>query len=83
VVNIHPHARTHGLADEDIRHAFRTVLATLPHPDPDRLLIAAVTRSGQFVQLVVVDFDTDSPTIIHCMRLQAKFFRYLPGGDPR
>lgn len=68
-------ARKHGISDEDIRHAVQMALRTISQ-DPDRLLVIGADRSGQLLEIVVLDPDED-PIAIHAMRLRRKFYRYL------
>lgn len=68
-------ARKHGISDDDIRHAVQMALRTISQ-DPDRLLVIGADRSGQLLEIVVLDPD-DDPIAIHAMRLRRKFYRYL------
>lgn len=68
-------ARKHGIADEDIRHAVRVPFRRVAHKE-DRVLIIGPDRSGQLLEVVVIDPE-DDPTAIHAMPLRRKFYDYL------
>lgn len=67
-------ARTHGIADDDIRHAVRLELRTISKGD--RLLIIGPDRSGRLLEVVVLDPD-DDPVAIHAMPLRSTFYELL------
>lgn len=66
-------ARKHGIADEDILHAFN-------HPvhyedlDGGFVMIIGPTRSAQLIELGFVDTD-HSPVIVHAMTARRKDLR--------
>jgi hypothetical protein len=69
-------ARKHGIRDEDIRHAIRQPLRVVPGSGRD--LVIGADRSGQLLEVVVLDDDPDEePIVIHAMPLRPKFHRYL------
>ena len=54
-MEIHPLARKHGVADEDIPHAIDHALAIEDAgEDPDRWLILGPDRSGNLLEVVVL-----------------------------
>ena len=67
-------ARKHGIADADIRHAIRLELRTVG--DRERVLVVGPARSGQLLEIVILD-HADDPVVIHAMPLRATFFDYL------
>jgi len=66
-------ARKHGVADEDILHAFN-------HPmryqdlDEGFVLVIGPTRSGQLIELGLVDTE-EGPVIVHAMQARRKYLR--------
>ncbi|HVL83034.1 MAG TPA: hypothetical protein VM367_01885 [Pseudonocardia sp.] len=68
--------RKHGVADADILHAIRLPMRRITQ-GTDRMLIIAADRSGQLLEIVVIDPDGDHPAVIHAMPLRPKFHRYL------
>ena len=77
-MHIEQSARRHGLADEDIRHAWRNALRYVEYEyeGEERLLVIGADRSGRLLELVLV--PSSGPTrIIHADRLRAKFYDYL------
>ncbi len=66
-------ARKHGVADEDILHAFN-------HPmryqdlDEGFVLVIGPTRSGQLIELGFVDTE-EGPVIVHAMQARRKYLR--------
>jgi len=63
-VEIHPSARKHGIADEDV---------AIDEEDDD-------TRAGQLLEVVTVVRDDGSELAIHAMKMRPKYQRLLPGG---
>jgi hypothetical protein len=66
-------ARKHGLADDDILHAFN-------HPvcyedlDDGFVMIVGPTRSAQLIELGLIDTD-HGPVIVHAMTARRKYLR--------
>jgi hypothetical protein len=60
VVEIHPSARKHGIADEDIEHAMRHPLAIDDQADDTRLYLGP-SRSADMLELVTIVRD-DGPS---------------------
>ena len=69
-------ARKHGISDEDMLHAARNAFAEVPTGQPDRVFLIGADTAGRFLEVIVVDPETD-PTIIHAALLRPKFYRYL------
>ena len=75
-MEIADNARKHGVADQDIEHAVRNPLRVVPGTGRD--LIIGAGRSGQLLEVVVLDDDPEAePVVIHAMRLREKFYDYL------
>ncbi len=69
-------ALEHGVDPEDITHAIRNARRRV-ELDDGRILFIGADRAGRLLEVVVVDLDTDSPTVIHAMALRRKFYRHL------
>jgi uncharacterized DUF497 family protein len=77
-VEIHPSARKHGVADEDIRHAIDHALATEDAgDDPDRWLVIGPDRAGNMLEVVVLVTIEGAELAIHAMRMRAKLRRLI------
>jgi hypothetical protein len=78
VVEIHPPARKHGVADEDIRHAIDHALAIEDAgEDPDRWLVIGPDRAANLLEVVVLVTVEDVQLAIHAMRMRAQFRRLI------
>ena len=77
-MEIHPSARKHGLADEDIEHAMHNALAIDDQTDDTRLY-AGPSRSADLLEVVTIVRDDGSELVIHAMRMRPKYRRLLPG----
>jgi uncharacterized DUF497 family protein len=71
-------ALKHGLAEEDVLHAWRNVLRTVEqdYAGETRLLAIGPTRDGALLELVVVPADHPA-RVIHADRLRPKFYELL------
>jgi hypothetical protein len=78
-VEIHPAARKHGVADEDIEHATTNVM-TIEDQDDDTRLYLGPTRSAELLEVVTIVRDDGSELAIHAMKMRTKYRRLLPGG---
>ena len=80
-VDILPSARRHGIEDADIDHVLRhaTVVEEVAE-DPVRYLLIGPDRSGNLLELVVLD-RPQGPAVIHAMALRAVYRRLLPPGE--
>ena len=77
-MEIHPSARKHGLADEDIEHAMRHAFAIDDQTDDTRLYVGP-SRSADLLEVVTIVRDDGSELVIHAMRMRPKYRRLLPG----
>jgi uncharacterized DUF497 family protein len=77
-VQIRHSARKHGIADEDIAHAFENAVRLVEFEayGEERLLVIGADRSGQMLELIAVP-ATEPTMIIHADRLRPKFYDYL------
>ena len=78
-VEIHPSARKHGIADEDIAHGLRHALA-IDDQDEDTRLYLGPSRSADLLGVVTIVRDDGSELVIHAMKMRPKYRRLLPGG---
>jgi hypothetical protein len=77
-VEVHPSARKHGVADDDIRHAIDHVLAIEDAgEDPDRWLVIGPDRAGNPLEVVVLVTVEDTRLAIHAMSMRAKYRRLI------
>jgi hypothetical protein len=78
-VEIHPSARKHDIADEDIEHAMRHALA-IDDQDDDTRLYLGPARSADPLEVVTIVRDDGSEVVIHAMKMRPKYRRLLPEG---
>jgi hypothetical protein len=78
-VEIHPSARKHGIADEDIEHAMRHALAIDDQADDTRLYLGPA-RSADLLEVATIVRDDDTELVIHAMKTRPKYRRLLPQG---
>lgn len=80
-VDVLPSARRHGIDDADIDHAVghATVVEEVAD-DPIRYLVIGPDRSGNLLELIVMD-RPQGPAVIHAMAMRVKYRRLLPPGE--
>ena len=78
-MEIHPSARKHGIADEDIQHATAHAMVIEDRDDNTRLYLGP-SRSADLLEVVAIVRDDGSELAIHAMKMRAKYQRLLPGG---
>jgi hypothetical protein len=78
-VEIHPSARKHGIADEDIEHAVANAMSIDDLEDDTRLHLGPA-RSADLLEVVTIVRDDGSELAIHAMKMRPKYRRLLPGG---
>jgi uncharacterized DUF497 family protein len=75
---MHPSARKHGVADEDIRHATDHALAIEDAgEDPDRWLVIGPDRAGNLLEVVILVTIEGAQLAIHAMRTRAAYRRLI------
>jgi hypothetical protein len=79
LVDVHPSARKHGIADEDIEHATRNAMA-IDNVDEDTRLYLGPSRSADLLEVVTIVRDDGTELVIHAMRMRRKYGRLLPEG---
>lgn len=78
MVEIHPSARKHGIADGDIRHAIKHALA-IGEPDDRKRLYLGPARNAVLLEVVAVLNADGSERVIHAMKMRPKYARLLGG----
>jgi hypothetical protein len=76
-VRIGEPARSHGVADDDMKHAVRNAISRI-EMDDDLIMMIGSSRSGTLLEVGVLGYGGDDPVIIHAMELRPTFFRFLP-----
>lgn len=74
---VHPSARKHGIADEDIAHATRNAI-TIDDLDDDLRLYLGPARNTGLLEVVTVVRNDDTELAIHAMKMRPKY-QYLQG----
>jgi hypothetical protein len=77
-VEIHPSARKHGVADEDIEHAVENAMSSDEQDDDTRLYLGAA-RDGDLLEVATVVREDGSELAIHAMKMRPKYLSLLPG----
>ena len=80
MVEIHPSARKHGIADEDIEHAVANAM-TIDDQQDDARLYLGPARSADLLEVVTIVRDDGSELAIHAMKMRPKYRRLLPEAD--
>lgn len=77
-MEIHPSARKHDVADEDIQHAVEHAM-TIEDQDDDTRLFLGPARSAALLEVVTIVRNDRTELAIHAMPMRAKYQRLLPG----
>lgn len=78
-MEIHPSARKHGIADEDIEHTVMHAM-TVEDQDDDTRLYLGPARHAELLEVVTIVRDDGSELAIHAMKIRPKYERLLPEG---
>lgn len=78
-MDVHPSARRHGVADEDIQHAAENAM-TIEDQDDDTRLYLGPARNAELLEIVTIARADGSELAIHAMRMRPKYQRLRPGG---
>jgi hypothetical protein len=78
-MDIHPAARRHGVADDDIRHAAANAITT-DNQDDDVRLYLGPARDAAMPEVVTIVRDDGTEMAIHAMKMRRGYRRLLPGG---
>jgi hypothetical protein len=73
-VDIEPSARTHGVLDDDMLHAYRQHWIAFETDDDAVTMFIGPSGSGQPLEVGVV-IDDDGEAIIHAMPARPKFLK--------
>lgn len=77
-MEIHPSARRHGIADEDILHAVdHSMVIDDVGEDPDRWLVIGPDRTANLLEVVVLVTAEGDEMIIHAMPLRPVYRKLL------
>jgi len=77
-VEIHPSARRHGIANEDMLHAIKhSMVVDDLSEDPDRWLVIGPDRAANLLELVVLVTTEGDELIIHAMPLRPIYKKLL------
>ena len=77
-MEIHPSARRHGIADDDILHAIEnSMFVDDLGEDPDRWLVIGPDRAANLLEIIVLVTDEGDQLIIHAMSLRAIYRKLL------
>ena len=77
-MEIHPSARRHGIADDDILHAIEhSMVVDDLGEDPDRWLVIGPDRAANLLEVVVLVTAEGDEVIIHAMPLRAAYRKLL------
>jgi GNAT superfamily N-acetyltransferase len=76
-VEVHPSARKHGIADEDIEHAIDNAMAIDDQEDDVRLYLGPA-RNADLLEVGTIIRSDGTELAIHAMRLRRKYRRLLP-----
>jgi len=77
-VEIHPSARKHGIADEDIEHAIDNAMAIDDQEDDVRLYLGPA-RNADLLEVGTIIRTDGTELAIHAMRLRPQYRGLLPG----
>ena len=78
VTEIHPSARRHGIADDDMLHAIdHSLVVDDLGEDPDRWLVIGPDQAANLLELVVLITAEGDELIIHAMPLRAVYRKLL------
>ncbi len=74
-MEIHRSARKHGISDADLRHAVEHAVfaADLEGEAPLRVLYLGPDRSGNLLEVVVIERDDGSELAIHAMKMRRRY----------
>lgn len=78
-MEIHRTARKHGVADADVHHAVEHAMyaGDLEGEPPLRVLYLGSDRSGNLLEVVVIERDDGSALAIHAMRMRRRYRELL------
>lgn len=83
-MEIHQSARRHGIADADVLHAIGrpvVVVDVEPDSDPPKVLVIGPDRTGNFLEVIVLELADERFLAIHAMPLRRSLHPLLPLED--
>lgn len=78
VVEIHPSAGKHGIAEVDIEHAVENAMS-IDERDDDTRLYLGPARDADLLEVVTIVRADGSELAIHAMRMRPKYLPLLGG----
>ena len=78
-MEVHPSARKHGVADEDIEHATTYAMA-IDDQDDDTRLDLGPSRSAAMLEVLTIVRDDGTELAIHAMKIRPNYQRLLSEG---
>ena len=78
-MEIHPSARRHAVADEDILHATTNAM-TIDDQDDDTRLYLGPARNAELLEILTIVRQGGPDLAIHAMKMRPKYQELLPGG---
>jgi hypothetical protein len=78
-VAVHPSARKHGVADEDIEHAVEQAMTIDDQADDTRLYLGPA-RNAELPEIVMIAREDEIELAIHAMKIRRKYRPLLPEG---
>lgn len=78
-MEVHPSARKHGIADDDIEHAVEHAMA-IDDQDDDTRLYLGPSHSAALPEVVAIVREDGSELAVHAMPMRTKYQQLLPGG---
>ena len=84
-MEVHGSARRHGIDDADMEHVVVNALAVLDEENDEgisQVLYLGFDRARDaLLEVVVLHFDDGHDMVIHAMKMQTQYARYLPRGE--
>ncbi len=77
MLDIHPSARKHGIADDDIEHAVTHAMA-IDDIDDDTRLYLGPARNAALLEVLTIPRVEGAELAIHAMRMRPKYRHLLP-----
>lgn len=78
ILEIHPSARKHGIADADIEHAVSQAVSIDDEKDDLRLYLGPA-RDANLIEVVTARGQGIVEVAIHAMKMRPKYREFLPG----
>jgi hypothetical protein len=77
MLDIHPSARKHGIADPDIEHAVTHAMA-IDDTNEDTRLYIGPSRHAALLEVVTIPSVEGRELVIHAMHMRPKYRHLLP-----